>query len=101
MNGNDNYKELIGNCQLVLFINKNNERQSYMQLTYKKAIIDDIDILTKTRIKVLRSANNLSNDVDMSEIQRQSYEYYKQAFKDSTHIAYLVFNENEFVAWNC
>lgn len=30
-----------------------------MNLKYKKATIDDIDILTKTRIEVLRAANKL------------------------------------------
>lgn len=38
-----------------------------MNLKYKKATIDDIDILTKTRIEVLRAANKLSDDVDMKE----------------------------------
>lgn len=51
-----------------------------MNLTYKKASINDIDILTETRIKVLRAANNLSDDIDMSEVEKQSYEYYKKLF---------------------
>ena len=33
---------------------------------YKKATIADIDELVRTRIIVLRAANKLSNDVDMS-----------------------------------
>ena len=36
-----------------------------MQLVYKRATIEDIDILTETRIQVLRAANKLSDDVDM------------------------------------
>lgn len=38
-----------------------------MGLIYKRATIEDIDILTETRIEVLRAANKLSDDVDMSE----------------------------------
>ena len=38
-----------------------------MKLIYKKATIEDIKILTKTRIEVLRAANELSDDVDMKE----------------------------------
>ncbi len=68
-----------------------------MKLTYKKATIDDIDILTSTRIEVLRSANKFSNDVDMSEVKKQSYDYYKKSLTMGTHIAYLVFDNDIFV----
>ena len=64
---------------------------------YKKATIKDIDVLTRTRILVLRAANNLSADTNMCEMQKQSYEYYLKALKNNTHIAYLVFNENSIV----
>lgn len=68
-----------------------------MALIYKKAAIDDLEILTETRIEVLRAANQLNGDVDMSEVKRQSYEYYRNALKDGTHAAYLVFDEELFV----
>lgn len=35
-----------------------------MDLTYKRASIEDIDLLTETRIKVLRAANQLSDEED-------------------------------------
>ena len=68
-----------------------------MGLTYKKATIEDIDLLTETRIIVLRAANQLSDDTDMSKIKKQSYDYYKKALCDGTHIAYLIFDEDRFV----
>ena len=34
-----------------------------MNLTYKRAEIEDIDMLTETRIEVLRAANKLSDDI--------------------------------------
>ena len=68
-----------------------------MNLTYKRATLEDIDILTETRIEVLRAANKLSADTDMSEVERQSYNYYQKALCDRSHIAYLVFDENRFV----
>ncbi|OUO79013.1 GNAT family N-acetyltransferase [Blautia sp. An249] len=55
------------------------------------------NILTETRIEVLRAANKLSADTDMSEVERQSYHYYQKALCDGSHIAYLVFDENRFV----
>ena len=68
-----------------------------MNLIYKRATVEDIDILTKTRVEVLRAANQLSSDVDMSEVEKQSYGYYEKALCDGTHIAYLIFDENCFV----
>ncbi len=68
-----------------------------MNLTYKRATSEDIETLTETRIKVLRAANELPADIDMSEVEKQSYDYYKNALCDGTHIAYLIFDENCFV----
>ncbi len=68
-----------------------------MSLNYKKATLDDIEILTETRITVLKSANRLSDDADMSEVKKQSYEYYREAIENNTHTAYLVFDGEEFV----
>lgn len=68
-----------------------------MELLYKKATIEDIDILTKTRIEVLRVANQLSDDADMTEVEKQSYEYYSKALRDGSHTAYLVFDGTNFI----
>lgn len=68
-----------------------------MGLIYKRATIEDLDVLTEIRILVLRAANKLSDDVDMSEVKKQSYEYYKCNLENEEHIAYLVFDEEKFV----
>lgn len=68
-----------------------------MNLVYKKAAIEDIDLLTETRMEVLRAANQLSDDTDMKEVRQQTYHYYQKALHDDTHIAYLIFDENRFV----
>lgn len=39
---------------------------------YKKATIKDIGELVRTRIIVLRAANKLSDDVDMSLVEKES-----------------------------
>ena len=67
-----------------------------MNLNYRKATLKDIDLLTKSRIEVLRAANGLSDDADMTEVKHQSYEYYRKALHDNTHTAYLVFNSDRF-----
>lgn len=68
-----------------------------MALIYKQATLEDIDLLTKTRIEVLRAANQLPDDTDMSEVERTSYNYYQKALRDGSHIAYLVFDGKLFV----
>ncbi len=67
-----------------------------MNFTYKKATLEDIEILTETRITVLRAANQLLEDTDMGEVKRQSRQYYQKALHDDTHIAYLVFDGDRF-----
>lgn len=69
----------------------------YMNLIYKKASIEDIDFLTKSRLEVLKAANRLADDIDMAEVEVQSYDYYKKALSDGSHTAYLVFDEECFI----
>ena len=68
-----------------------------MTLIYKKATLRDLEILTDTRIEVLRAANQLDDTVDMSEVKEKSYEYYQNALKNDTHLAYLIFDKDIFV----
>ena len=41
--------------------------------------------------------NKLSNDVDMSLVEKESYEYYKNALETGEHIAYLVYDNETFI----
>ena len=61
-----------------------------MELVYKRATADDIDILTQTRVAVLRAANGLPDDADLSAVEKASFLYYQRALRDGSHIAYLV-----------
>lgn len=65
-------------------------------MRYKKATLEDIEMLTSTRIEVLRAANKLSDDIDLSELKKESYNYYAKALSNGTHIAYLVFDNSRF-----
>ena len=66
-------------------------------MDYRRTTIEDLDELVRTRIKVLRAANKLDESVDMSEVERQSRDYYKKAFADGSHTAYLVYDGDTFV----
>ena len=57
------------------------------EFEYKKATAEDIDELVRTRIIVLRAANKLSDDVDMSVVEKESCAYYKRALETGEHIA--------------
>lgn len=67
-----------------------------MEIIYRKAAIDDLDILTNTRIEVLRAANGLPDDTEMDDVEKQSRAYYQKALCDGTHTAYLVFDGDRF-----
>lgn len=64
---------------------------------YKKVTLDDIDELVRTRIIVLRAANRLSEDVDMSLVEKESFAYYNHALDSGEHIAYLVYDNGTFI----
>lgn len=68
-----------------------------INLDYKRATLKDIEELVRTRIIVLRAANKLSDDVDMSIVEQKSYAYYKRALETGEHIAYLVYDADKFV----
>ena len=67
------------------------------KIEYKKATIEDLDKLVRTRILVLRAANKLSDDIDMSVVEQESYAYYKKSLKTGEHIAYLVYDNGTFI----
>ena len=55
-----------------------------MELLYKRAGIDDLEILTKTRIEVLRAANQLSDQIDIvSKIKSGNPSLAEKPGKDS------------------
>lgn len=68
-----------------------------MNLNYRKATIEDLEALARTRIEVLRAANKLGADADMSQVLRYSQLYYQNALSDGTHTAYLVYDGSRFV----
>ena len=64
---------------------------------YKRATMEDLDELVRTRIVVLRAANKLSDDEDMSVVEEESYAYYRRALETGEHIAYLVYDNGAFI----
>lgn len=79
---------------LAFFKEKLGSKNKY---TYKKATINDIEELVRTRIVVLRAANQLSENADMLEVEEESLAYYNRALKSGEHVAYLVYDNERFV----
>lgn len=66
-------------------------------IVFRKMSAEDTEMLTDVRVTVLRAANLLSDDADMSEIAEQSRLYYKRALNDGSHTAYLAFDSEKIV----
>ena len=69
-----------------------------MAIGFKRADLSDLDMLVSSRIKVLIAANKLPEDTDMSVIEQQSLEYYRQSLTDGSHTAYLVYDGDKVIA---
>lgn len=63
-----------------------------MNLQYKKVAVNEIEELVRIRIRVLRAANKLEQNVDMEQVEKESYLYYQKALPKEQHIAYLVYD---------
>ena len=68
-----------------------------MDFEYRKATLDDLQLLVQTRIEVLRAANHLNESVDMSKVAEESSCYYQHALEIGLHTAYLVFDGDLFI----
>ena len=67
-----------------------------MALEWKWADAADLEVLVRTRIQVLRAANQLDDAADMSEVEEQSRMYYRQAGED--HAALLVYDGHRVIS---
>lgn len=64
--------------------------------TFRKAALNDLELLTATRLEVLRAVSGLSSGVDMAEVEKETYQYYAQYLGNEGHVAYLVFDRDTF-----
>lgn len=62
------------------------------EFIYRRANVRDIDILTEMRIEVVRAANKLTEDTDMTLVKEESFYYYTKSFSNGDHTAYLVYD---------
>lgn len=63
-----------------------------MALQYRRADVADIKALTELRIRVLKAANGLGDDADLSQVAQASHVYYAQSLPAEEHIAYVAWD---------
>jgi len=68
-----------------------------VNVRFKKAELFDLNLLIKVRIEVLRAANQLSDTVDMSIIEQESYNFYQNCLGKEEHASYLAFEGDNFI----
>ena len=66
-------------------------------MEFRVATLNDLDVLTTSRIEVLKAANKLDASTDMANVEKESYNYYKKALEDNTHYAILVMEDDKFI----
>ena len=66
-------------------------------MEFRIATLNDLDLLTTSRIEVLKAANKLDPSTDMANVEKESYNYYKKALEDNTHYAILVMEDDKFI----
>ncbi len=68
-----------------------------MAYLYHKAGREDLESLVKTRLKMLRSVNNIPETEDLTEVAGNCRAYYSESFDKDSHVAYLVFDGETFI----
>ena len=68
-----------------------------LNLRYQKATLEDLELLVTVRCRVLRAANLLPDDAPLPEVECQTWAYYRKAFAEDTHTAYLVWDGDTLV----
>lgn len=69
------------------------------RFVHKRATMEDIDELVRTRIIVLRAANKLSDNEDMSVVEEKSNAYYRRAL-EATDMGRPLYERYGFVKIN-
>ncbi len=67
-----------------------------MEFVYRKAGRDDLNLLVKTRMDMLRAVNTAASEEIFARVEKGCREYYLESFERDIHVACLVFSGEEF-----
>lgn len=68
-----------------------------MNITIKKAEIDDIELLVKWRIEVLREVFEIPFDLSLDELRDENEKYYLSELASGGHIACFAYLDGEII----
>ena len=66
-------------------------------MIFRRAEEKDIPLLIRSRLNLLRSANGLSMETDLSNVTQQLKTYYSQGLEENRPVAILAFDDSIFV----
>lgn len=69
-----------------------------MELQFKSATLDDIDLLLETRIEVLRAVFSLPPDEDTTALKEANRAYYNEKIPTGEHLAGFAYEGDQLVA---
>ena len=67
-------------------------------ITYRMATVDDIELLTRTRIDFIRDVHKDMTDEQASVLLANNKSYFEKTLRDGTFAAYLAFDGNTLAA---
>ncbi len=70
-----------------------------MELTWHPATAQDIKLLTKTHIDMLRATQGDKLPAELGDLLVQTYEYFKEMLNSGTYAAYLVMKDEEAIGF--
>lgn len=88
---------LTRNVRPYAFVENVVTHGDYRKKGYATSGLNYAQQIAKDNNCYLRAASKLSNDVDMSVVEKQSYAYYMSALETGEHIAYLVYDNGAFI----
>ncbi len=67
-----------------------------MDFSYRKAGRNDLELLVKTRVEMLRAVNRAATEEDFVRVEKSCRDYYLESFEKDIHAACLAFCGEEF-----
>ena len=67
-----------------------------MAFLYHKAEREDLEVLVATRLEMLGQVNKTPEPADLAQVGQSCRAYYMESFEKDIHVAYLVFDREEF-----
>ena len=69
-----------------------------MMITYRKAVLSDVEKLAEIRGMMLKEMNNVTSEEERMNIEQANLEYFRKVLCDDTFIAWIAIDNEEVIA---